>query len=163
MRPNQEAKRVVIDQLKDKVSRAKAFVIVDYKGLTVENDTVMRKAFRTANVEYGVHKNTLFRIALNELGYDKFDEALNGPTAVAFSYDDEIAPAKTTKENVDKNPSMKIKCGMMNGEFIDAKTVETMAKIPAKPVLLGMLANVLNAPVQGLAIALKAIADKQQA
>ena len=163
MRPNQEAKRVVIDQLKDKISRAKAFVLVEYKGITVAADTLLRKAYREANVDYSVQKNTLMRIALNELGYTQFDNDLNGTTAIAFSYEDEITPAKITKENIDKNPVMKIKCGFMDGNYMDAKMVENLAKIPSKPVLLGMLANMLNAPIQGLAIALKAIADKQEA
>ncbi len=163
MRPNQEAKRIVIEELKSKINKAKAFVLVDYKGLTVENDTVLRKAYREAKIEYGVHKNTLMRIALNELGYKQFDEALNGPTAIAISYEDEVLAAKISKDNADKFNTVQIKCGFLEGNFVDAKGVEALARIPSKPVLLGMLANVLNAPVQGLAIALKAIADKQQA
>jgi large subunit ribosomal protein L10 len=163
LRPNQEAKRAVIDELKSKLSKAKAFVLVDYKGLTVENDTVLRKAYREAKVEYGVHKNTLMRIALNELGFNQFDKALNGPTAIAISYEDEVIAAKVSKDSADKFNTVQIKCGFLDGNFVDAKGVEAIAQIPSKPVLLGMLANVLNAPIQGLAIALKAIADKQEA
>ena len=170
LRPNQEAKRAVINELVDKIKRAKAFVMVEYKGITVEADTKLRRAYREANIDYGVHKNTLMRIALAEAGYqedqadyDKFSQCLNGTTAIAFSYDDEIAPAKVTKENADKINVLKIKGGMMDGKFVDAATVESLAKIPSKPVLLGMLANVLNAPVQGIAIALKAVADKKEA
>ncbi len=162
MKPKQEAKRVAIEEFKTKISKAKSFVLIDYKGLTVENDTVLRRTYREANIEYGVHKNTLMRIALNELGYSQFDNDLNGPSSIAISYEDEVAAAKVSKESTGKFKAIKIKCGFLDGNYVDAKGVEALALIPAKPVLLGMLANVLNAPIQGLAIALKAIADKQQ-
>ena len=129
MRESQIAKRVIIDDLKEKFERCASFVIIDYKGLTVEKDTEFRAEFRKANVEYKVLKNTLVRIALNELGYKV----------------------------------MSIKCGMMDKAYVDDKTVQALAKIPGKQVLYGMLANVLNAPIQGLAIALNAVAEKQSA
>ena len=147
MRESQIAKRVIIDDLKEKFERCASFVIIDYKGLTVEK----------------VLKNTLVRIALNELGYKDFDAALNGPTAIAISYDDAIAPAKVVSEGIDKYKVMSIKCGMMDKAYVDDKTVQALAKIPGKQVLYGMLANVLNAPIQGLAIALNAVAEKQSA
>ena len=102
MRESQIAKRAIIDDLKEKFERCASFVIIDYKGLTVEKDTEFRAEFRKANVEYKVLKNTLVRIALNELGYKDFDAALNGPTAIAISYDDAIAPAKVVSEGIDK-------------------------------------------------------------
>ena len=102
MRESQIAKRAIIDDLKEKFERCASFVIIDYKGLTVEKDTEFRAEFRKANVEYKVLKNTLVRIALNELGYKDFDAALNGPTAIAISYDDAIAPAKVVSEGRDK-------------------------------------------------------------
>ena len=101
MRESQIAKRAIIDDLKEKFERCASFVIIDYKGLTVEKDTEFRAEFRKANVEYKVLKNTLVRIALNELGYKDFDAALNGPTAIAISYDDAIAPAKVVSEGID--------------------------------------------------------------
>ena len=158
MRESQIAKRVIIDDLKEKFERCASFVIIDYKGLTVEKDTEFRAEFRKANVEYKVLKNTLVRIALNELGYKDFDAALN-----AISYDDAIAPAKVVSEGIDKYKVMSIKCGMMDKAYVDDKTVQALAKIPGKQVLYGMLANVLNAPIQGLAIALNAVAEKQSA
>ena len=170
LRPNQEAKRAVINELVDKIKRAKAFVMVEYKGITVEADTKLRRAYREANIDYGVHKNTLMRIALAEAGYqedqadyDKFSQCLNGTTAIAFSYDDETMSCDAVDCMNKASHFFKIKGGMMDGKFVDAATVESLAKIPSKPVLLGMLANVLNAPVQGLAIALKAVADKKEA
>ena len=151
MRESQIAKRAIIDDLKEKFERCASFVIIDYKGLTVEKDTEFRAEFRKANVEYKVLKNTLVRIALN------------GPTAIAISYDDAIAPAKVVSEGIDKYKVMSIKCGMMDKAYVDDKTVQALAKIPSKQVLYGMLANVLNAPIQGLAIALNAVAEKQSA
>ena len=159
MRESQIAKRAIIDDLKEKFERCASFVIIDYKGLTVEKDTEFRAEFRKANVEYKVLKNTLVRIALNELGYKDFDAALNGPTAIAISYDDAIAPAKVVSEGIDKYKVM----SMMDKAYVDDKTVQALAKIPGKQVLYGMLANVLNAPIQGLAIALNAVAEKQSA
>lgn len=163
MRENQNAKRAIIDELKEKFEKCVSFVILDYKGLTVEKDTEFRSEFRKANVEYKVLKNTLVKIALNELGYTDFDAALNGPTAIAISFDDVIAPAKVVSEGIEKYKAMSIKCGMMDKAFVDEKTVQALAKIPGKQVLYGMLANVLNAPIQGLAIALNAVAEKQSA
>ena len=157
MRESQIAKRAIIDDLKEKFERCASFVIIDYKGLTVEKDTEFRAEFRKANVEYKVLKHTLVRIALNELGYK------DGPTAIAISYDDAIAPAKVVSEGIDKYKVMSIKCGMMDKAYVDDKTVQALAKIPGKQVLYGMLANVLNAPIQGLAIALNAVAEKQSA
>ena len=114
MNANRAAKREIVDGIKDKIQRASSFVIIDYKGLTVAEDTQLRNEFRKAEVEYKVLKNTLVKIALNELGYTDFDEALNGPTAIAFSYGDAIAPAKVAVSNIKKLNKMQVKCGMLD-------------------------------------------------
>ncbi len=156
-----DAKREVVEQIKEKIQKCASFVVLDYKGLTVAEDTALRAEFRKANVEYKVLKNTLVRIALNELGYNQFDAALNGPTAVAFSYDDVIAPAKIASENGKKLNKTSIKCGMVEKEYADEATVKALASIPGKQALLAMLCNVLQSPIKGLAVALNAIAEKQ--
>jgi large subunit ribosomal protein L10 len=159
---NKIAKREVVDQIKDKIQKASSFVIIDYKGLTVAEDTALRNEFRKAEIEYKVLKNTLVKIALNELGYNDFDEALNGPTAVAFSYGDAIAPSKVAVANIKKLNKMQVKCGMLDKKYIDEATVQALSKVPNKETLLAMLLSVLQAPVRGLAVALNEIAKKAQ-
>ncbi|HPG92624.1 MAG TPA: 50S ribosomal protein L10, partial [Clostridia bacterium] len=90
-----------------------------------------------------------------------FDEALNGPTAVAFGMTDALAPAKVADESISKFKAMQIKCGMLDKKFVDKTTVEQLAKVPAKPVLLSMLLSVLTAPARGLAVALNRLAEKK--
>ena len=162
MNANRAAKREIVDGIKDKIQRASSFVIIDYKGLTVAEDTQLRNEFRKAEVEYKVLKNTLVQIALNELGYTDFDEALNGPTAIAFSYGDAIAPAKVAVSNIKKLNKMQVKCGMLDKKFVDEATVQALSKVPSKETLLAMLLSVLQAPVRGLAVALNEIAKKAQ-
>ncbi|MBR2371244.1 MAG: 50S ribosomal protein L10 [Clostridia bacterium] len=162
MNANKIAKREIVDQIKDKIQRASSFVILDYKGLTVAEDTQLRNEFRKAEVEYRVLKNTLVKIALNELGYNDFDEALNGPTAVAFSYGDAIAPSKVAAQSIKKLNKMSIKCGMLDGKYVDEATVQALSKVPNKETLLAMLLSVLQAPIRGLAVALNEIAKKAE-
>jgi len=159
---NKIAKREIVDQIKDKIQRASSFVIIDYKGLTVAEDTQLRNEFRKAEVEYRVLKNTLVKIALNELGYTDFDADLNGPTAVAFSYGDAIAPSKVAAQSIKKLNKMSIKCGMLDGKYVDEATVQALSKVPNKETLLAMLLSVLQAPIRGLAVALNEIAKKAE-
>ena len=154
-------KREIVEQIKQMIENSQSFVIIDYKGLTVAQDTEFRSEFRKNDVEYKVLKNTLVRKALNELGYTEFDEALNGPSAFAFGTADAVAPAKVAAEGVKKYGKLKIKCGMFDKKFADAATCDAMSKVPNRETLLAMLVSVLSAPVRGLAVALNAIAEKQ--
>lgn len=166
-------KELEVAAIKEKIEGCKSFVIVDYKGITVAQDTSLRALFRKANVEYKVLKNRLVAIALEQLGYgDKFNKDLEGSTAVAFSTEDAVSAAKILKDNGKEYPQIKVKCGMVDGTYIDAKGVEALASLPSKEALLGMLAGVLQAPIAGLAralnatvgglaIALKAVADQK--
>ncbi len=160
--PTQMERRELVEQIKEKIQNSKSFVIIDYKGLTVAQDTEFRATFRKNGVEYKVLKNTLVRKALNELGYTEFDEALNGPSAFAFGVEDAIAPAKVAAEGCKNYKTMQIKCGMFDGKYADASVVDAMSKVPNRETLLAMLVSVLSAPMRGLAVALNAIAEKQQ-
>ncbi len=160
--PAQLQKREIVESIKEQIQNSQSFVIVDYKGLTVAQDTEFRAEFRKNGVEYKVLKNTLFKIALHELGYTEFDEALNGPSAIAFGMQDAIAPAKVATEGIAKYKAMQIKCGMFDKKFADAAMVDAMSKVPSKEVLLAMLVSVLSAPMRGLAVALNAIAEKAE-
>ncbi len=159
--PAQVAKREIVEQIKTQIQNSQSFVVLDYKGLTVAKDTEFRSELRKNGVEYKVIKNTLFKIALNELGYTEFDDALNGPSSFAFGVEDAVAPAKVAAESIKKLNAMSIKCGMFDGKFADAATCNAMAKVPNKETLLGMLVSVLSAPMRGLAVALNAVAEKQ--
>ncbi|MBR7111090.1 MAG: 50S ribosomal protein L10 [Clostridia bacterium] len=166
-------KELEVAAIKEKISNCKSFVIVDYKGISVAQDTTLRALFRKANVEYKVLKNRLVAIALDQLGFgDKFNKDLEGSTAVAFANEDAVSAAKILKDNGKEYPQIKVKCGMVDGTYIDAKGVEALASLPSKEALLGMLAGVLQAPISGLAralnatigglaIALKAVADQK--
>ena len=160
--PTQLEKREIVQQIRETIENSQSFVIIDYKGLTVAQDTEFRAEFRKNGVEYKVLKNTLVRKALNELGYTEFDEALNGPSAFAFGTNDAVAPAKVAAEGVKKYNKMQIKCGMFDKKFADAATCDAMAKVPGRETLLAMLVSVLSAPVRGLAVALNAIAEKAE-
>ncbi len=159
--PSQQAKHEMVEQIKQKIQESHSFVVIDYKGLTVAQDTEFRAEFRKNGVDYRVLKNTLVRKALNELGYTEFDEALNGPSAIAFGTDDAVAPAKVASEGVKKYNKMQIKCGMFDKKFADAQVCEQMAKVPNRETLLAMLVSVLSAPIRGLAVALNAVAEKK--
>ena len=146
-----EEKKQLVEELKEKISAAKSVVIVDYKGLTVFEDTELRKTLREANVEYRVLKNRLMQKAFNELGYSDFDEALNGPTAVAFANGDPVAPAKILLDSADKTKKLSVKCGMVDGTYITVDGVKELATLPPKEVLLAKLLGTLEAPISGLA------------
>ena len=146
-----EEKKKLVEELKEKISAAKSVVIVDYKGLTVFEDTELRKTLREANVEYRVLKNRLMQKAFNELGYADFDEALNGPTAVAFANGDPVAPAKILLDSADKTKKISVKCGMVDGTYITEDGVKELATLPPKEVLLAKLLGTLEAPISGLA------------
>lgn len=168
-----EQKQKVVEEITNKIRNCSSLVIVDYKGLTVAEDTELRANLRNAGVEYRVLKNRLVKIAMNNLGYTQFDADLNGTTAVAFGSNDPVAPAKILLEGSKKYGKIKVKSGMVEGQPIDSAGVVALAELPPKEIMvakvLGMLqapitgfVRVLNGTIAGLAIALKAIADKQE-
>ena len=160
MSANLEAKKLVVEDIKAKISASKSVVLVNYKGLTVAEDTELRNDFRKANVEYKVLKNTLIRRAFNELGVDSFDADLNGTTAVAFG-SDETGASKVVIDNAKKfTDKLVAKSAYVNGEYVDKKGVEALAAIPSKDALYGILAGTLSNLVRGLAVALNRVAEK---
>ena len=161
MSANLEAKKNAVEEIKNLISSSKSIVLVDYKGITVSDDTALRKSMRENNVVYKVIKNTLFKKACEQLGLEGLDEALNGTTAFAFSGEDETVAPRLVKNAMKEYNSLSIKAGVYNNKAIDEKEVITLASIPSKETLLAQLLYVLNAPVSGLARAIKAIADKQ--
>lgn len=171
MSANLEAKKLIVEEIKNKITAAKSVAFVDYVGMTVQEDFEMRKAFREAGGEYKVYKNRLMLIALNQLGITGCDKFLEGNTGIAFSNQDEVNIPKILLETINKNKKMKIKFGILSGKVIEANEVEVLAKLPGKETLIAMLlgllqepitrtVRVLNAPVRGLVTALDAISKK---
>ena len=171
MSANFEAKKQLVEEIKDKFSKAKTLAFVDYRGITVDEDTAMRRKFREAGCEYKVYKNRLMLKALSDLGIECSANYFEGTTAVAIGYEDEVAPAKILCDTISKTKKMAIKFGILNGVSVSAENIEALAKLPSKEELiaklLGTLNNpitslcrVLNAPTRGMVIALNAIATK---
>ena len=157
-----ELKEKQVAEIKEMITNAQSFVLVDYKGLTVAQDTELRNEYRANGVKYVVLKNRLLKIALNELGYNQFDEALNGPTAVAFAMTDNIsAPAKIASQKAATTKKLAFKCGMVDGTYLDEAGCKDLALLPSKEMLIAQLLGLLNEPVAGFARVLNAYADKQ--
>ena len=161
MSANLEAKKTAVEEIKNLISSSKSIVLVDYKGITVSDDTALRKSMRENNVTYKVIKNTLFNKACEQLGIAGLEESLNGTTAFAFSGEDETAAPRLVKKATKDYSTISIKAGLYNNKAIDEKEVMALASIPGREQLMAQLLFVLNAPVSGLARAIKAIADKQ--
>ena len=161
MSANLEAKKNAVKEIKSLISSSKSVVLVDYRGITVSDDTALRKSLRENNVTYKVIKNTLFKKACEQLGIAGFDEALNGTTAFAFGMDDETVAPRLIKNAMKDYTTLSIKAGYCDGKVLDESAVKVLASIPGKEQLLAQLVYVLNAPVSGLARALQAVAEKE--
>lgn len=159
-----KSKQEYVAELVDKIKSSNAGVLVDYRGINVEQDTQMRKELREADVEYFVVKNTMLRFACKEVGLD-FDAHLEGTTALALSKEDPIAAAKILSKyakELKETTEFSIKAGFMDGKEIDTATVVELGALPSKEQLVGQLLSVLVAPVRGLAVALNAIAEEKE-
>lgn len=150
MSVNKDAKQLVVTEIKEKFSDARATVLVDYRGLTVEEVTELRKQFRAAKVEYRVLKNSLIERAVNEMNLGELTPFLSGPTAVAFGYEDPIAPAKILTDFMKKTKKMQVKAGVVEGKVISMEGVRALAELPSKEVLVAKLLGSMNAPITGL-------------
>ena len=153
-------KQQVVAELAEKLKSAASGVLVNYSGITVEDDTKLRAALRNAGVEYKVMKNTLTGRACEMVGYGDMKQYLEGMTALAISASDPIAPAKILKEYADKVESFEIKAGFIDGGVIDANAVNDLASIHSKEVLIAKMLGSLQSPISGLAVALQAVVDK---
>ena len=155
-----EQKKAVVESLAEKMGRAASGVLVKYEGITVEQDTKMRAALRAAGVEYSVIKNTLIGKACDKAGFEGLKPQLEGMNALAISYDDPIAPAKILKEYADKIETFEIRGGILEGAVVDAATVNELAEIPPKDVLVAKLLGSIQSPLYKFAYVLQAIVDK---
>ena len=155
-----EKKQGMVEELAGKLQNAVSGVLVNYQGITVEDDTKMRAALRQAGVEYTVIKNSITGMACEKVGYGDMKQYLEGMTALAISATDPIAPAKILKEYAEKVESFEIKAGFIDGGVVDAATVNDLASIPSKEILIGKLLGSIQSPLYGLAYVLQAKIDK---
>ncbi len=156
-----EQKKQVVAGLADTLKSAVAGVIVDYKGITVADDTALRKDLREAGVQYTVVKNRLLDLATKEVGLDGMDEFLNGTTAIATSAEDHVAAARILCKFADAHKTFAVKSGFLDGKVIDLDTIQSLAKLPSREILLATVCNAFNAPIASFARAIQAIVDKQ--
>ena len=162
MSKNIEIKKGVVADIKKKFEKAQTAVLVDYRGLNVAEDTELRNQLRKAGVEYAVLKNTMINLAIKDMNLDDMKPHLEGPTAVAFGYEDAIAPAKILSEFVKKNKKMTIKCGVCDGAYLDEAGVQALANTPSREVLIAKIMGSMMSSVSKFVYALEAI-RKQKA
>ena len=155
-----EQKQAIVADLAEKIKNSPAGVVVNYQGITVEDDTKMRKALREAGVDYMVMKNSLTGRACDEVGMSDMKQYLTGMTAIAIASDNAVAPAKVLKEYAEKIESFQILAGYLDGEVVGVETVNRLADIPSKEVLIAKLLGSIKSPLYGLAYALQAVVDK---
>lgn len=159
------AKKEKVDKLTEMLKNSAAGVLVDYKGITVEEDTKLRKELREAGVTYFVEKNSILRFAFKNAGLDGLTDVLEGTTAIAVSNDDQTAPARILgkfAESVKEREIFALKAGYIGEEIYDANGVQALSKIPSRETLLAQLVGSLQGPIQKLAATLQAVADKKE-
>lgn len=160
MSANFENKKVIVEEIKNYAKEAKAIVLVDYKGLTVEQVSELRKSFREAGAVYKVYKNRLMRIAFEACGINFKTEDLEGTTAVAFCATDAVVPAKIAVDGETKYKVMKVKAGYCEGKYQNRDEVIALSKIPSKEVLVAQLLGMLTHPMRSFAVAISEVAKK---
>ena len=158
-----ENKKAIVDALTEKLQNASSGVLVDYKGITVAEDTALRVECRNNELDYAVVKNTLLRFATKNVGLEEMDEALNGTTSLALSNGDPIAPMRVINKFAKQFNGSKfvIKAGFMDGKVLPLDEIMALAELPAKDVLQAQVLGTMLAPITSLAIVLKAIADEK--
>ena len=156
-----ELKAPIVDEIKGYVADAKAAVLVDYRGLTVEQDTELRKQMREAGVVYKVYKNTMIHRAFEGTDFEQLDKHLEGPTAIAFGMEDETAPARILNDFAKKAETLELKAAVVDGTYYDEAGVKVLATIPSKDVLISKLLGSLQSPITNFARVIQQIADAQ--
>ncbi len=156
-----EAKKAQVAQVVEAINGAATGVLVDYRGLTVDEDTKLRNDLRAAGVKYFVVKNTLLRLAANQVGLEELDSTLHGPTALALS-EDPVAPAKILFDFAKDNDKVEIKTGFMDGKVLSMDELTSLAKTPSKDTLIAKIMGSLNAPVSNLVRLLDTIAKGEE-
>ena len=161
MNKNRVLKEAKVAEIKEKLEKSKAVILSKYQGLSVEEDTTLRKNLREAGVEYKVYKNTLVILAAKELGLDGIVEYLEGPVSIAFSYEDSALPARLLNDFAKDHKKLELKAGIVEGEIYGENEIKQIATIPSKEVLIAKLLGSIKSPISSFARVLSAIADSK--
>ena len=156
-----ELKKPVVEEISEKIKDAQAVVLVDHRGLTVAQDTELRKKLREEGVTYKVYKNTMMNFAFKGTDFEQLGDLLNGPSAMAVSTTDPAAPARVLYDFAKQAKALEIKGGVIEGKFYDAAAMTEIAEIPSKDVLLSKLLGSMQSPITNFARVIKQIAEKQ--
>lgn len=160
---NREIKEAKVSEIIEKFQKSQAAVLTSYIGITVEEDTELRKKMRESGVDYKVLKNTLTLRAAKEVGYGDIEKFLVGPVAIAFSYDDPTKPARILADFAKTHKKIELKAGVVQGQIFDTDKINELSKIPPKEVLIAKLLGSFKAPISNLAYALNAVKEKKEA
>ncbi|MGL4847406.1 MAG: 50S ribosomal protein L10 [Clostridium sp.] len=163
MNKNRELKAAKVAEIKEKLEKAQGVVLADYQGLTVEEDTELRKSLREAGVEYKVYKNKLVARAAEELGLGDVVKYLEGPVSIAFGYEDATSPARILNDFAKTHKKIELKAGIVEKVVYDQDMIVKIASIPSKEVLIAKLLGSIKAPLSNLAYLLNAIKEKKEA
>lgn len=155
-----ESKKQAVASLAEELKGSCAGVLVEYSGVTVADDTALRAELRKDEVNYKVVKNSILKRAAAEAGIDGLDDVLNGTTALALSAEDPVAPARILKKFADSHKDFNIKAGFMDGAVVDLDTINSLASLPSKDILLATVCNAFNAPIAAFARVIQAVVDK---
>ena len=161
MNNNRSLKEAKVAEIKEKLEKATSVVLSKYQGLTVEEDTVLRKNLREAGVEYKVYKNTLVTLAAKELGLEGIVEYLEGPVAIAFGYEDVTVAARVLNDFAKDHKKLELKAGIVEGEIYDTDKIKQLATIPSKEVLIAKLLGSIKSPIASFARVINAIAESK--
>ena len=157
-----EIKKPIVDEIIENLTDAKAVVLADYRGLTVEQDTILRKKMREAGVVYKVYKNTMIRRAVAGTQFEALVPELEGPTAIAISKEDATAPAKILYDFAKTAPALELKSGVVEGTYYDSKTINVIATIPSRDELISKFLGSIQSPVTNFARVIKQIAEQKE-
>ena len=158
-----ELKQPIVDEIKENIKDAKSVVLVDYRGLTVEQDTQLRKTMREAGIIYKVYKNTMVKLAIDGTEFDSLKDDLEGPTAVVISKTDATAPARETAKFAKTAPALELKSGVVEGTHYDAAGIKTIATIPSRDELISKFLGSIQSPIANFARVIKQIAESKEA
>ena len=161
IKKNRVVKEAKVVEIKEKLEKAQAIVLASYQGLTVEEDTQLRKNLREAGVEYKVYKNTLVTLAAKELGLEGIVEYLEGPVAIAFGYEDVTVAARVLNDFAKDHKKLELKAGIVEGVVYDTDKIKQLATIPSKEVLIAKLLGSIKSPIASFARVINAIAESK--
>ncbi len=161
MNKNKQVKEVKVNEIAEKLGKAKSVVLVTYQGITVEQDTALRKKLRDAGIDYKVYKNTLVARAAKSLNIEGLDPYLEGPVSIAFGYENETLAAKLLSDFAKESKKLELKAAYVDGSVLDAEGVKMLATIPSKEVLIGKFLGSIKSPLSNLVYMLNAVAESK--